>query len=634
MAKLGRWLKRCDSEHADCSAGLSGERVGTMTALPTRLVDVGLAGTPMCRLAVTQGMVGRYAALSHRWGGKTPLKTMRANLDQHKQEIPLGRLPQTFQDAIRLTRQLGLGYIWIDSLCIVQDSRQDWAQESQRMGAIYEGAYVTMAATSGTDGDAGIFASAGNAIDYVKLPCDAQVPELGHMYFSRPVPLTQSLHQDDAGVRLEQSPLNQRGWVFQERALSRRLLHFMSSQVYWECQHGMTCQSAIADDWQGIRSWHGRFQIPLARVTLRDAPALVLDLDDVHPNHVLMVGGTTPGQQRRHETATDAEPEPDEKKYSAGAQWHLAFHQAWEQAMCYYSTRALTVAHDRLAALQGIVERLEHRTGFGCLAGHWCDSEACFIKSLAWAVHRPAVVVVRPGNEAAAAATAAAAVSPRAPSWSWLAQERHIYYPQVSSYLRAPWMHAAWSTFGRSDDGGMHIVAPLPKPGCFTRALEFRMLVSARLAEGLRGEPLPDDIPWAVSTPAENYAFAVSVGFYRSGDHTAWPDPADQRSFTLLTPAASSSVPQAVIGWVRFDDMTPRPRSFTCCPMYVSSAAVACLVLAAQPGHAQKYNRVGLAMVCRWQRTCTQEGPNKMLEIETALVASWLNTKRQVFELA
>ena len=126
MAQLGKWLKRCDSEHADlCSVGLSGERVGAMTALPTRLVDVGLVETPTCRLAVTQGMVGRYAALSHRWGGKNPLKTMRANLDQHKQEIPLGRLPQTFQDAIRLTRQLGLGYIWIDSLCIIQDSPQD-----------------------------------------------------------------------------------------------------------------------------------------------------------------------------------------------------------------------------------------------------------------------------------------------------------------------------------------------------------------------------------------------------------------------------------------------------------------------------------------------------------------------------
>ena len=439
-----------------------------------------------------------------------------------------------------------------------------------------------MAATSSIDGDAGIFASGGKAVDYVRMPCDAQVPELGHMYFSsRPRAQAQQQPSPSPGVRLEQSPLNQRGWVFQERALSRRLLHFMSSQVYWECQGGMTCQSAISDDWQGIRSWRGRFQFALARLkTLRDAlPPLVLDLNDVHPSHVLKKREKKKKKKKKKKEKGGAcsehehEAEPDEQKYSAGARWHLAFHHAWERAMCYYSTRALTIADDRLAALQGVVERLEHRTGFGCLAGHWGDSEACFIKSLAWAVHRPVVIVVRLDNGAAAAA----AVSSRAPSWSWLAQERHVYYPQVSSYLRAPWMHTTWSTFGRSD-GGMHLVTPLPKPGCFTHALEFPMLVSARLTEALRGEPLPDDIPWAAGTPAGNYAFAVSVGFYRSGDHTAWPDPADQRSFTLLTPASQ------VIGWIRFDDMAHRPPSFACCPLYVSSAAVACLALMAQPG--------------------------------------------------
>jgi len=246
LARLRWWLSQCDAEHADCSVGLSGETVGSTTALPTWLIDVGPTpphGTP--KLAVTKGRLGRYAALSHRWGGKNPLKTTQANLEQHKRGIPLADLPQTFLDAIHLARQLRLAYIWIDSLCIVQDSHQDWAQESQQMGAIYERAYVTVAATNGTDGDAGLFDGAGQATSYVKVPCDAEAPELGHVYFSRPAVQAQR----DPGVRLEQSALNQRGWVFQEHALSRRLLHFMGSQVYWECQSG------IVDDWEGIH--HG-----------------------------------------------------------------------------------------------------------------------------------------------------------------------------------------------------------------------------------------------------------------------------------------------------------------------------------------------------------------------------------------
>jgi len=333
------------------------------------------------------------------------------------------------------------------------------------------------------------------------------------MYFSRPAVQAQR----DPGVRLEQSALNQRGWVFQERALSRRLLHFMGSQVYWECQSGIACQSGIVDDWEGIRLWHQDLQHPLAHMTLPSSLPLVFHPDDVCPDHVLFGCPTLPNHLSFGGPSLPGSTDsgPDEQHY-ADSEWHLLFHHYWEQTMCYYSTRALTFAGDRLAALQGVVERLEQR------AGHWCDSEPCFVKSLAWAVHRPV-------DPPAALA--------RAPSWSWLAQERHVYYPQEAHYLRGPWMHVDWPVFGRSYYG-LRLVKPLPGPGCFTRGLEFRIAVTGLLAKGLRGEPLPDDIPWAVSTPAGNYVFAVRVGFYRSGDQTAWPDTADQRTFALLTPAA------------------------------------------------------------------------------------------------
>ena len=193
-------------------------------------------------------------------------------------------------------------------------------------------------------------------------------------------------------------------------------------------------------------------------------------------------------------------------------------------------------------------------------------------------------------------------------------------------------MHVDWPVFGRSHYG-LRLVKPLPGPGCFTRGSEFRIAVTGLLAKGLRGEPLPDDIPWAVSTPAGNYVFEMRVRFYRSGRQTAWPDAADQRTFTLLTPAA-----KAIIGWLRFDDMTHRPHSFTCCPMYASSAAVPCLVLAPLAGHSHTYKRVGFAMVCRWQRSCVP-GPGGEGEInvvhgpDAAAVAYWLDVDRHAFEM-
>ncbi|KAK4442309.1 HET-domain-containing protein, partial [Podospora aff. communis PSN243] len=79
---------------------------------------------------------------------KSPLTTTRATLEKHKRQLPAQRLPKTFQDAIELARKLRIRYIWIDSLCIVQDDAGDWASESKQMGMIYERRYLTIAATS------------------------------------------------------------------------------------------------------------------------------------------------------------------------------------------------------------------------------------------------------------------------------------------------------------------------------------------------------------------------------------------------------------------------------------------------------------------------------------------------------
>jgi len=181
LEQIKRWLHRCDGGHERCTVGLSGETVEAgddAVQLPSRLVDVGVGIPPRTapiRLCQTGGRRGRYTALSHRWGAKHPLTTITANLEEHQRRIPLEKLPQTFQDAIELTRRLGIRYIWIDSLCIVQDDASDWADESKQMGTIYERSYLTIAATSAPDGDGGLFRGGNGRHDqhggYLKFPC-------------------------------------------------------------------------------------------------------------------------------------------------------------------------------------------------------------------------------------------------------------------------------------------------------------------------------------------------------------------------------------------------------------------------------------------------------------------------------
>lgn len=90
-----------------------------------------------------------YAALSHVWGdveAAPPLKTIRGNYDEMKEGIPLFRLPPNFADAVETCRRLGVQFIWIDSLCIIQDSDEDWQQEAGTMHEVYRNAEVTIVA--------------------------------------------------------------------------------------------------------------------------------------------------------------------------------------------------------------------------------------------------------------------------------------------------------------------------------------------------------------------------------------------------------------------------------------------------------------------------------------------------------
>lgn len=113
VARIKEMLESCKTHHARCAST-------ELPVLPTRVVQVGDAETPP-KLLHTQGNRADYIALSHCWGAEQNLTTTKATLTERMEGIPWRILPKTFQDVLTLAREFGFAYVWIDSLCILQD---------------------------------------------------------------------------------------------------------------------------------------------------------------------------------------------------------------------------------------------------------------------------------------------------------------------------------------------------------------------------------------------------------------------------------------------------------------------------------------------------------------------------------
>lgn len=156
---LKAWLHNCEQQHDECKP-----RVGR---LPKRLIDVGLQEEP-ARLGFSHDIHAssdsfvKYTTLSYYWGN-AQFRTTIDNEETHLQKIPFNLLPRTLQDAIEITRRLGIKYIWIDALCIVQDDSAEWSLEASRMGDIYLGSSLTIVATDAVDASGGCFSKYSDA---------------------------------------------------------------------------------------------------------------------------------------------------------------------------------------------------------------------------------------------------------------------------------------------------------------------------------------------------------------------------------------------------------------------------------------------------------------------------------------
>lgn len=127
---------------------------------------------------------------------------------------------------------LGLSYIWIDSLCIVQDGVEDWRLKSSLMSSVYGNSSLNIAASGAIDGSYGCFFRRSGS-----WRCQVKIPSSQKQSVYECVPFVMYFRS------MSEMPLPQRGWAFQERLLPSRTLHFTSTQVFWECYHKVACET-------------------------------------------------------------------------------------------------------------------------------------------------------------------------------------------------------------------------------------------------------------------------------------------------------------------------------------------------------------------------------------------------------
>ncbi|KAF2846086.1 HET-domain-containing protein [Plenodomus tracheiphilus IPT5] len=246
---IQQWLSACFSTHAECPGPLTQYPEGLLQGIRFLQID-------NHSVVLTEDMRPlRYAALSHCWGsGMNILKTTTQTLKDHKTGgIALETLPKTFQDAVTICQRLEISFLWIDSLCIIQDSSEDWRNQASRMAEVYENAVITIAASKAQDPSQGCFTRTHWSYRGVLLPGYADT------FIRRvcvpPGAAFHSYHNHD------EWPLYKRGWIYQELVLSPRVIHF-NEELMWYCTTHAKRGQSMTNKFHGMFSQsqkHKRF---------------------------------------------------------------------------------------------------------------------------------------------------------------------------------------------------------------------------------------------------------------------------------------------------------------------------------------------------------------------------------------
>ncbi|KAM7195789.1 het domain containing protein [Naviculisporaceae sp. PSN 640] len=359
MDLVAQWLNQCNDNHEACN------NKPPSSWMPTRLIDVGNGDGDMPKLVLREEVPKghQFVALSHCWGKTQIIRTLTDNFASHREGIDPSALSKTFLHAIRLTRALKHRYIWIDSLCIIQDDKLDWEREGAKMAQVYGDAALVLAATSAGGGEEGFLVPRKT---YFQGQVQVSNPTSKHKtsYTVNYRPLFRHAHRSAANTA--DGPLGSRAWCFQERALAKRFVSFGIDELTWECRSLNDCECDHV--------WLRR----------ENAPG---------KHHPFLVENPDMDWMQLNKLAINA-------KLENASPRDLYFE--WRQNVVHpYSHREITFDSDKLVALSAIASTFHDKLGAEekYLAGLWRGD---LIRGLAWSCVVPRMVTKN-----------------YFPSWSW-----------------------------------------------------------------------------------------------------------------------------------------------------------------------------------------------------------------------
>lgn len=299
---------------------------------PTRLLDLHAFddAEDLCVVESSDLQESKYLTLSYTWGGVEPFKLTKQNYNECSKRLDFQKLPLVCQQAISVTRKLGYRYLWIDSVCIIQDDKDDWTRESALMDVVFAGSVLTLAASTTKTCNDELYcardplATFAMSLHYYGLPCQV-VPAFCSSPAFPPKPMDRSRHRSRG--------LDSRGWVYQERALSPRTVHFTGARLHWECRTHRCCES------------EGSRDLTMCRLFDEESPKYLLGL--------------------LTEPAVDSEVDANQKAFQP--------RMLWSMICSKYGSTTLTNWSDRQHAFAGLLRFLQQQVRYNISYGVCLD---------------------------------------------------------------------------------------------------------------------------------------------------------------------------------------------------------------------------------------------------------------------
>ncbi|KAI1279987.1 heterokaryon incompatibility protein-domain-containing protein [Xylaria sp. FL0933] len=372
LARMASWLNNCQ-EHHKCKTML-GE-------MPARLIEItGTSETISLRLRQTEEL-GRvaFAALSYCWGGEQPMKCISSNVVSYRTAIPFEEQSQTIKDAVKICQAIGLQYLWIDALCIIQDDPNDKSVEIAKMPSIYGTATITIVAARSSSAAEGFLGE--------RFPG----PRKGAVVSYRCMDGTLgSITLVKLGDEFEPAePIDERGWTLQERLLSPRIIEIGSRQTRWICPETRSSGFPLEGCTDG---WRRNVKFSSKRM------AEALDLENI----------------RAAKSTIDFYGRPRTSQFKE----YLNAIEHWQKICQTFTERALTISSDRALAISGIAQIYAELSGDQYIAGLW---KSCLHSGLLWKIEHSRLTpkeIPRPPSY-------------QGPSWSWLSVNGSVNFGQV-----------------------------------------------------------------------------------------------------------------------------------------------------------------------------------------------------------